>query len=463
MKLLLLLCLVVGTVYSGYGYGYNSERETVNGHLDFTHSSKSLNDYYPDLTSAIELPVLRYKYDWRQDGDEESLVIPLYDCTAEACNQCADGETALLVEVLDWAVVCQELPFSVSMVDQRSIGSDNDNSDEETGPLIQESTGELTGALASSSSTAVLAGLQAQNKAYNPEEDEEDGPTGRSLTGSVSTTAASTTTAETTVAPTTILPDPKSQETDSGTEASEAAPTTTTSSTSTTTTTTEAPVEGTEPTVVAAAIEPVDKKIAEASEPKEATTEASATASSTTEAADIEDEPESDVGLQDDEYTFKAKEDKSSEDDQTEEEDREEDSDEKDSQEDRDDESLFEDKETRVEEEDSKEPDQIHFETGTHSDEAAGWRAKYYTILGFFICFFIAFVIIIVFVIIKMKKKRAAPPTMIGATTGNVSPGPGLDRDFHTGDEHEPLTPAVPAGASTFKFDGTKSHTPLPR
>merc|ERR1719341_1707741 len=205
--------------------------------------------------SAIELPVLRYKYDWRQDGDEESLVIPLYDCTAEACNQCADGETALLVEVLDWAVVCQELPFSVSMADQRSLGSDNDNSDEETGPLIQESTGELTGALASSSSTAVLAGLQAQNKAYDSEEDEEDGPTGRSLTGSVSTTVASTTTAETTVAPTTILPDPKSQETDSGTEASEAAPTTTTSSTSTTTTTTEAPVEATEPTVVAAAIE----------------------------------------------------------------------------------------------------------------------------------------------------------------------------------------------------------------
>merc|ERR1719339_233553 len=219
-----LLCLVVGTVYSGYGY--SSERETVNGHLDFTHSSKSLNDYYPDLTSVLELPVLRYKYDWRQDGDEESLVIPLYDCTAEACNQCADGETALLVEVLDWAVVCQELPFHVSMVDQRSIGSDNENSDEETGPLIQESTGELTGALASSSSTAVLAGLQAQNKAYDPEETEEDGPTGRSLTGSVSTTAASTTTAETTVAPTTILPDPKSQETDSGTEAPEAAPTT---------------------------------------------------------------------------------------------------------------------------------------------------------------------------------------------------------------------------------------------
>merc|ERR1719341_850809 len=406
--------------------------------------------------SAIELPVLRYKYDWRQEGDEESLVIPLYDCTADACNECAAGETALLVEVLDWAVVCQELPFSVSMVDQRSIGSDNDNSDEETGPLIQESTGELTGALASSSSTAVLAGLQAQNKAYDPEEDEEDGPTGRSLTGSVSTTAASTTTAETTVAPTTILPDPKSQESDSATEASEAAPTTTT--TTSTTTTTEASVEATEPTVVAAAIEPVDEEKAEASEPIEATTGASATASSTTEATDIEDEPESDVGLQDDEYTLKAK-DKSSDDDQTEEED----SDEKDSQEDSDGESLFEDKETRDEEEDSKEPDQIHFETGTHSDEAAGWRAKYYTILGFFICFFIAFVIIIIFVIIKMKKKRAAPPTMIGATTGNVSPGPGLDRDFHTGDEHEPLTPAVPAGASTFKFDGTKSHTPLPR
>merc|ERR1719341_2319173 len=266
--------------------------------------------------SAIELPVLRYKYDWRQDGDEESLVIPLYDCTAEACNQCADGETALIVEVLDWAVVCQELPFSVSMVDQRSIGSENDNSDEETGPLIQQSTGELTGALASSSSTAVLAGLQAQNKAYDPEETEDGGPTGRSLTGSLSTTAASTTTAQTnvapttvaptTVAPTTILPDPKSQETDSATEASAAAPTTTTTTTSTTTTTTEAPVEATEPTVVAAAIEPVNEKKAEASEPNVATTEASATASSTTEAVDIEDEPESDVGLQDDEYTLKA-------------------------------------------------------------------------------------------------------------------------------------------------------------
>merc|ERR1719341_3040726 len=210
--------------------------------------------------SAIELPVLRYKYDWKQEGEEESLVIPLYDCTAEACNQCADGETALLVEVLDWAVVCQELPFSVSMVDQRSIGSDNENSDEETGPLIQESTGELTGALASSSSTAVLAGLQAQNKAYDPEETEEGVPTGRSLTGSVSTTAASTTTAQTTVAPTTvapttvapttvapttILPDPKSQEADSGTEAPAAAPTTTTTTTSTTTTTTEAQVEAT--------------------------------------------------------------------------------------------------------------------------------------------------------------------------------------------------------------------------
>merc|ERR1719239_1262898 len=375
--------------------------------------------------SAIELPVLRYKYDWRQDGEEESLVIPLYDCTAEACNQCADGETALLVEALDWAVVCQELPFSVSMVDQRSIGSDNDNSDEETGPLIQESIGELTGALASSSSTAVLAGLQAQNKAYAPEEAEEGGPTGRSLTGSVSTTAASTTPAQTTVvpttvAPTTILPDPKSQEADSGTEAPAAAPTTTT--------TTEAPVEATEPTVVAAAIEPADEEKAEASESNEATTEASATASSTTEAADIEDEPESDVGLQDDEYTLKAKEDKSSEDDQTEEEDHAQDSDEKeDSEQDSDEESLFEDKESRAEEDDSEESDQIHLQTGIKSDEAASWRAKYFTILGFFICFFIAFVIIIVF-IIMMKKKRAAPPTMIGATTGNVSPGPALER-----------------------------------
>merc|ERR1719341_2164304 len=419
--------------------------------------------------SAIELPVLRYKYDWRQDGDEESLVIPLYDCTAEACNQCADGETALLVEVLDWAVVCQELPFSVSMVDQRSIGSDNGNSDEETGPLIQQSTGELTGALASSSSTAVLAGLQAQNKAYDPEETEEGVPTGRSLTGSVSTTAASTTTAQTTVAPTTvapttILPDPKSQEADSGTEAPAAAPTTTTTTPSTTTTTTEAQVEATEPTVVEAAIEPADEEKAEASESNEATTEASATASSTTEAADIEDEPESDVGLQDDEYTLKAREDKSSEDDQTEEEDHAQDSDKKeDSEQDSDEESLFEDKESRAEEDDSEESDQIHLQTGIKSDEAAGWRAKYFTILGFFICFFIAFVIIIVFVIIKMKKKRAAPPPMIGATTGNVSPGPALERSFHTGDENEPLTPAVPAGASTFKFDGTKSHTPLPR
>jgi len=462
MKLLLLLCLVVGTVYSGYGYGYNSERETVNGHLDFTHSSKSLNDYYPDLTSVIELPVLRYKYDWRQDGEEESLVIPLYDCTAEACNQCADGETALIVEVLDWAVVCQELPFHVSMVDQRSIGSDNDNSDEETGPLIQQSTGELTGALASSSSTAVLAGLQAQNKAYDPEEAEEGGPTGRSLIGSVSTTAASTTTAQTTVAPTTvapttILPDPKSQESDSGTEAPAAAPTTTTTTTSTTTTTTEAPVEATEPTVVEAAIEPADEEKVEALDSNEATTEASTTASSTTEAADTEDEPESDVGLQDDEYTLKAKEDDKTEEDSGQ------DSDEKeDSEQDSDEEPLFEDKESRTEE-DSEEPDQIHLQTGIKSDEAAGWRAKYFTILGFFICFFIAFVIIIVFVIIKMKKKRAAPPTMIGATTGNVSPGPALERSFHTGDEHEPLTPAVPAGASTFKFDGTKSHTPLPR
>merc|ERR1719341_1402614 len=409
--------------------------------------------------SAIELPVLRYKYDWRQDGEEESLVIPLYDCTAEACNQCADGETALLVEVLDWAVVCQELPFHVSMVDQRSIGSDNDNSDEETGPLIQQSTGELTGALASSSSTAVLAGLQAQNKAYDPEEAEEGGPTGRSLTGLVSTTAASTTTAPTTVAPitvapTTILPDPKSQEADSGTEAPAAAPTTTITST---TTTTEAPVEATEPTVVAAAIEPADEEKAEASESNEATTEASATASSSTEAADIEDEPESDVGLQDDEYTLRAKEDKSSEDDQTEEEDREVNSVEEDKEQDSDEESLFEDEESRrAEEGDSEEPDQIHLQTGIKSDEAASWRAKYFTILGFFICFFIAFVI-------KMKKKRAAPPTMIGATTGNVSPGPALERSFHTGDEHEPLTPAVPAGASTFKFDGTKSHTPLPR
>merc|ERR1719341_1781699 len=113
------------------------------------------------------------------------------------------------------------------------------------------------------------------------------------------------------MAPTTILPDPKSQESDTGTEAPAAAPTTTTTTTSTTTT--EAPVEATEPTVVAEAIEPADEEKAEASESNEATTEASATASSSTEAADIEDEPESDVGLQDDEYTLRAKEDKSSE------------------------------------------------------------------------------------------------------------------------------------------------------
>jgi len=454
MKLLLLLGLVVGSLKSGYGY--YSERETVNGHLDFTHSSKSLNEYFPDLTSAIELPVLKYRYDWKGAGDEESLVIPLYDCTSEPCNQCTADETALLVEVLNWELVCQELPFHVSMVDQRSIGSDENNEEAGTSS-IQQSTGELTGAPASSSSTAVLAGLQAQNKAYDPEETEEseERPSGRSIDVAATTTVATTTTATTTAAPTTDLPDPKSHESDGATEARAAVPEAA-APTSTTTTTTEAPVEATEPTVVAAVIEPADEasdeEKSDISESNEASTEASATASSSTDAAEIEDEPESDVGLQDDEYTLKPKEDNSSE-DKTQE----------DSEQDSDEESLFEDKETRVDDDVSEEPDQINLQRGIHSDEAASWKSKYFTILGFFICFFIAFVIIIIFVIIKMKKKRAAPPTMIGATTGNVSPGPALERSFHTGDENEPLTPAVPAGASTFKFDGTKTHTPLPR
>merc|ERR1712212_1332275 len=92
-------------------------------------------------------------------------------------------------------------------------------------------------------------------------------------------------------------------------------------------------------------------------------------------------------------------------------------------------------------------------ETRNFLGQLDSWRSKYFTVLGFFICFLIIFVIIVLVLVIKLKAARSEGILSMG----NVSPGPGTDRCFNA--ETDPLTPSGPAGS--FKFN-TSQHS-LPR
>ncbi|XP_023344210.1 uncharacterized protein LOC111713560 isoform X2 [Eurytemora carolleeae] len=60
-----------------------------------------------------------------------------------------------------------------------------------------------------------------------------------------------------------------------------------------------------------------------------------------------------------------------------------------------------------------------------------GWRGKYFTILGFFVCFIIIFIIIVLVLIIKLKNKKKKSRSNMGS--------PALSRGHI--EEQEPLTP----------------------
>merc|ERR1712083_914092 len=78
------------------------------------------------------------------------------------------------------------------------------------------------------------------------------------------------------------------------------------------------------------------------------------------------------------------------------------------------------------------------------------WRSKYFTVLGFFICF-------IVIIVLVIKLKSARQEGFLNVNGGNVSPGPGTDRCF--GRETDHLTPSARPQAS-FSFRDQQS---LPR
>lgn len=69
-----------------------------------------------------------------------------------------------------------------------------------------------------------------------------------------------------------------------------------------------------------------------------------------------------------------------------------------------------------------------------------GWRSKYFTILGFFVCFIIITIISILVLILKLKNVKERGAGGRGDTGGNTSPGPGIMCD-----EQAPLTPREPA------------------
>jgi len=418
---MILTLVVLGVVLSNHRSG----AEVSQCHVDLENSDVDLNEFYPSLDEPIKLPLLRYSYDWRGNGLEDSCAVVLENC--EICD-CKDNETALLVQARDWNVTCKILPKAALAVDRRNIGDNDDTKTVETSP-IQPDKSELAGPLPSSSPDGAYSALRAQENA----------------------------------APVANAPSNDASNTDG-----------------------DAKDDGDESNDDSSARDSADEDSEDNSKPAKKV-KGETDAEHLLKALHVYSHLKHMVGEDGNIARSLGSKPSDREDPEvtTMKDDTEDDKDEVDKDEvdkdDSTDDSVGNDAPTTTASaakelkkttekdvsdrrgdmnEDSlpelspkSEIKEDRMETTKFLGQLDSWRSKYFTVLGFFICFLIVFVIIVLVLVIKLKAARSEGILSMG----NVSPGPGTDRGFHA--ETDPLTPAGNAGS--FKFNA--SHQSLPR
>jgi len=405
---MILTLVVLGAVLSNHRSG----AEVSQCHVDLENSDVDLNEFYPSLDEPIKLPLLRYSYDWRGNGLEDSCAVVLENC--EICD-CKDNETALLVQARDWNVTCKILPKAALAVDRRNIGDNDDSKAVETSP-IQPDKSELAGPLPSSSPDGAYSALRAQenaapvanapsNDASNTDgdakDDSNDGDESTDDSGAGDSADEDSednskpakkvkgeTDAEHLLKALHVYSHLKHMVGEDGNIARSLG---------------SKPSDREDPEVTTMKDDAEDEK--------DDSTDAPTT---TTASAAKELKKTTDMGVSDRRGDIN---------------------------------------EDSLPELSPKSDMKDGMETTKFLGQLDSWRSKYFTVLGFFICFLIVFVIIVLVLVIKLKAARSEGMLSMG----NVSPGPGTDRGFHA--ETDPLTPAGNAGS--FKFNA--SHQSLPR
>jgi len=414
---MILTLVVLGAVLSNHRSG----AEVSQCHVDLENSDVDLNEFYPSLDEPIKLPLLRYSYDWRGNGLEDSCAVVLENC--EICD-CKDNETALLVQARDWNVTCKILPKAALAVDRRNIGDNDDSKAVETSP-IQPDKSELAGPLPSSSPDGAYSALRAQENAA---------PVANAPSNDASNTDG----------------DAKDDSNDGDESTDDSGAGDSADEDSEDNSKPAKKVKGeTDAEHLLKALHVYshlkhmvgeDGNIARSlgSKPSDREDPEVTTMKDDTEddkdEVDKDDSTDDSVGNDAPTTTASAAKEKTTEKDVS------------DRRGDKNEESLPELSPKSKMKEDG-------METTKFLGQLDSWRSKYFTVLGFFICFLIVFVIIVLVLVIKLKAARSEGMLSMG----NVSPGPGTDRGFHA--ETDPLTPAGNAGS--FKFNA--SHQSLPR
>jgi len=416
---MILTLVVLGAVLSNHRSG----AEVSQCHVDLENSDVDLNEFYPSLDEPIKLPLLRYSYDWRGNGLEDSCAVVLENC--EICD-CKDNETALLVQARDWNVTCKILPKAALAVDRRNIGDNDDSKAVETSP-IQPDKSELAGPLPSSSPDGAYSALRAQenaapvanapsNDASNTDgdakDDSNDGDESNDESGAGDSADEDSednskpakkvkgeTDAEHLLKALHVYSHLKHMVGEDGNIARSLG---------------SKPSDREDPEVTTMKDDAEDDKD-EVDKDDSTDDSVGNDAPTTTASAAKELKKTTEKGVSDRRG------------------------------------DMNEDSLPELSPKSEMKEDGL--ETTKFLGQVDSWRSKYFTVLGFFICFLIVFVIIVLVLVIKLKAARSEGMLSMG----NVSPGPGTDRGFHA--ETDPLTPAGNAGS--FKFNA--SHQSLPR
>merc|ERR1712180_521918 len=408
--MMILTLMLFGVVVSNH----RSTAEVSQCHVDLENSAVDLNEFYPSLDEPIKLPLLRYSYDWNGKGLEDSCAVVLEKC--EICD-CKENETALLVEARDWNVTCKILPKAALAVDRRNIGDKDDSQDEDQSSPIQPDNSELAGPLPSASPAGAYSALRAQENAApavnkgsagtdrattdDTDDDSNDDPINNSSAGDSTDRddksepakhVKGETDAEDQLKALHVYSNLKHLVGDDG---------------------------------------EIGRSLgSKTSDKAEVTTLKDDTEDDKT---DKDDRTEDSVGKDVTTTQVSAvKEETTSKDDS-------------DRRGDINEESLPELSPKYEMEQDGE-------ETRKFLGQLDSWRSKYFTVLGFFICFLIIFVIIVLVLVIKLKAARSEGILSMG----NVSPGPGTDRCFNA--ETDPLTPSGATGS--FKFNMSQHSLP---
>jgi len=402
---MILTLMLFGVVVSNH----RSTAEVSQCHVDLENSAVDLNEFYPSLDEPIKLPLLRYSYDWNGKGLEDSCAVVLEKC--EICD-CKENETALLVEARDWNVTCKILPKAALAVDRRNIGDKDDSQDEDQSSPIQPDNSELAGPLPSASAAGAYSALRAQENAA-PAVNKDSAGTDRATTDDPINNSSA---GDSTDGDANDKSEPAKHvkgETDA-----------------------EDQLKALHVYSNLKHLVGDDGEIGRSLGSK-----TSDKAEVTTLKDDTEDKTDDDkyyttedVGKDVTTTQVSAvKEETTTKDDS-----------------DRQGDIINE--ESLPELSPKYEMEQDGEETRKFLGQLDSWRSKYFTVLGFFICFLIIFVIIVLVLVIKLKAARSEGILSMG----NVSPGPGTDRCFNA--ETDPLTPSGAAGS--FKFNMSQHSLP---